>query len=262
MPTSELYPVFLKLRDRPVLIVGGGALALQKARTLEPTGARVRVVAPVIHPALRAAAEAGRIAVALRAYRPEDLVGAALVFAATDDTALNHRIVAEAEARGVLANAVDDPEHCAFYTPAVVRHHAATLALSTGGAFPGLARALRECLDAWLPVGDAELHAALVALRGKLRRELDPTARREALAALIAGVKAKYLLATGREGEGRERALGACTGPGHSERGPEGGPAAGTVGRSDGLATETIAAKPQSSAIQHSAVQRTEIISA
>ncbi|MBI4081589.1 MAG: bifunctional precorrin-2 dehydrogenase/sirohydrochlorin ferrochelatase [Candidatus Lambdaproteobacteria bacterium] len=242
MPTSELYPVFLKLRDRPVLIVGGGALALQKARTLDATGARVRVVAPALDPALLAAAEAGRITVARRAYCPEDLTGAALVFAATDDGALNHRIVAEAEARGILANAVDDPDHCAFYTPAVVRHPAATLALSTGGAFPGLARALRECLDAWLPPGDAELHAALVALRRRLRRELDPAARREALAALIAGVKARYLLATGRDGEGRERAPGAGTARDHTETASEVGPAAGSAGRSEGPAIDTIAA--------------------
>jgi siroheme synthase-like protein len=200
MSTPYLYPVFLKLQGRPVLIIGGGAQAWQKACSLEGSGANLTVVAPRACPALAQADRAGRLAWLPRPFRSEDVATAKLVFAATDDPALNARVAAEARARGILANAVDQPDHCDFYTPAIVRHPVVTLALSTGGAFPGLARALRKALEALLPTQDAELHRPLLALRTDLRRRLGPEQRREALRELLDGITRRYLLPGGAGG--------------------------------------------------------------
>ena len=189
----NLYPVFLKLQGKSVLIAGGGNLAVQKLATLEPTGANVTVVAPRLDSRLLDWGGAGQVTLAARRYGPDLLEGTSLVFAATDDPELNHRIVADAADRGIIANAVDDPEFCDFFTPAVVRRGAVTVALSTGGGFPGLARALREVLEAWLPDKHAPLLRELFALRDRLRRGLEPERRREALSSLIREVQERYL---------------------------------------------------------------------
>ena len=127
----------MKLSGRTVLIAGGGKLARQKLATLEPTGADVVVAAPRIDRHGLDWRGAGRLTLLTRPYGCDLLEGCALVFAATDDPAVNRRIVADAGARGILANAVDDPEFCDFYTPAVARRAGVTIAISTAGGFPG-----------------------------------------------------------------------------------------------------------------------------
>lgn len=195
----ELYPVFMKLSGKTVLIAGGGKLARQKLATLEPTGADVVVAAPRIDLRGMEWRGAGRLTLLTRAYGPDLLERCSLVFAATNDPAVNRRIVGDAEARGILANAVDDPECCDFYTPAVVRRAGATVAISTSGGFPGFSGALREILELWLPDGDRAVLEDLFALRTALRRTLDPERRREALGELIEEVKRRYLESAGRE---------------------------------------------------------------
>jgi len=191
---SHLYPIFLDLRRSAVLLVGGGGLAAQKLRTLEPTGADVTLVATRVAPACRRWTGAGTLRIEERAYRPGDLEGMRLVFAATDDAPLNHAIVAAARARGIVANAVDDPAHCDFHTPSVIRQGPFTLALSSAGAFPGLTKALREALEGWLPERDAAAVADLVAARRELRaRPIPPAQRSAALRALAAGFRHRYL---------------------------------------------------------------------
>lgn len=194
----------MKLSGKTVLIAGGGKLARQKLATLEPTGADVIVAAPSIDP--RGTdwrgfkwLSAGRLTLLTRAYGRDLLEGCSLVFAATNDPTVNRRIVADAEARGILANAVDDPDFCDFYTPAVVRRPGATVAISTSGGFPGFSGALREILELWLPDGDGAVLEDLFELRNALRQTLDPEKRREALGELIEGVKKRYLEPTSRE---------------------------------------------------------------
>ena len=189
----ELYPVFMKLSGRTVLIAGGGKLARQKLATLEPTGAAVVVAAPRIDRRGLNWRGAGKLTLLTRPYGCDLLEGCSLVFAATNDPAVNRRIVAEARARGILANAVDDPEFCDFYTPAVVRRAGVTIAISTSGGFPGFSGVLREILELWLPDGDGAVLEELFALRSALRHSLDPERRREALGELIEGVKRRYL---------------------------------------------------------------------
>lgn len=224
----------MKLSGRTVLIAGGGKLARQKLATLEPTGANVVVAAPSID--LRGTdwrgfewRGGGRLTLLTRAYGRELLEGCSLVFAATNDPAVNRRIVADAEERGILANAVDDPEFCDFYTPAVVRRAGATIAISTSGGFPGFSGALREILELWLPNGDDAALEDLFALRSALRHALDPEKRREALGELIEAVKRRYLEPTSREiaeeGRGDVNESGGFAGVGPSPEPMAAGPA-------------------------------------
>ena len=191
---ASLYPLFLNLEHKTVLIVGGGLLASQKLRTLLATGARLRVVALHVAEECRQLAGEHGVALELRAFAEADLDGTDLVFAATDSPELNHRIVEQARGRGILANAVDDPSYCDFYTPAVVRRGLVSVAISTDGRFPGVTRALREVLDEWLPAQDEALLEALAQFREELRAaNAAGTVRSEALRTLVAQFRDRYL---------------------------------------------------------------------
>jgi siroheme synthase-like protein len=165
---SAHYPIFLDLRDRLCLVVGGGPIAEGKVRGLLAAGARVTVVSPTLTPALAALVAEGRIAHRARAYVRGDLAGATLGFAASGDRATSAAVLAEGRARGVWVNAADDPEHCDFFLPAVLRRGALAIAVSTGGASPALTRAVRDELERCFP---PEL-AGLVDVVAEVRRDL------------------------------------------------------------------------------------------
>jgi len=135
-----LYPVSLDLDGRPVVVIGGGQVALGKVRGLLACGARVTVVAPQVCPEL---AELD-VSVVQRAYRTGDLAGFSLVFTATDDPAVNGNVSADAQAAGTWVNSADDPARCTFQLPAVVRRGPMTVAVSSSGRSPALARWLRD----------------------------------------------------------------------------------------------------------------------
>lgn len=137
------YPIFLDLKDRPVLVVGAGKIALRKTRGLLEAGARVTVVAPDFEPDFEDL-PVRRIA---RRFRASDLSGAMLVFAATDDRLTNHRIGVAAKGRGVFANIADSAEECDFLVPARLHRGAVQIAVSTGGESPRLAAELRRKLE-------------------------------------------------------------------------------------------------------------------
>jgi siroheme synthase-like protein len=158
---KRYYMICVDLEARECLVVGGGHVALEKVRGLLDCGARVTVVAPEILPELLGLP----IRCVQRAYRAEDLAGRFLAVAATDDTELNRRVFADAEARGLLCNVVDVPELCSFILPAVLRRDPLAIAVSTGGASPALAKRLRD--DIGRVVG--EEHAALARRLAALR---------------------------------------------------------------------------------------------
>jgi precorrin-2 dehydrogenase/sirohydrochlorin ferrochelatase len=143
----SLFPMFLKLDGRRCLVVGAGSVAEAKIESLLATEAAVRVVAPRSTPKVREWARAGRIEWEAREYGPGDLLGVFLVIAATGSPALHDEIYTEARRRGVLCNAVDEPERCDFYFPAVVRRGELQIAISTGGLSPALAQRLRKDLE-------------------------------------------------------------------------------------------------------------------
>jgi precorrin-2 dehydrogenase len=137
------YPVFLDLKDRPVLVVGAGPVALRKTRGLLDAGARVTVVAPDVLPDF----DELPVRVHRRPFRAADLAAAVLVFAATGDRQVNHRIGIAAKGRGVFANIADSAEECDFVVPARVERGDVHIAISTGGVSPRLSADLRRKLD-------------------------------------------------------------------------------------------------------------------
>ena len=164
------YPVFLDLRDRPCLVVGGGSVAEGKVAGLLAAGARVTVVSPTVTERLAAWAAAGRITHAARPYRADDLAGRQLAFTATDDRDVTAAVAADGHARGVWVNAADDPTHCDFILPAVIRRGRLAVAVSTGGASPAATRAIREELEGYLTTDHAALVELAAAARADLRR--------------------------------------------------------------------------------------------
>lgn len=137
------FPINLNLHGRPVLLVGGGRIALRKAQQLLACGAELTVLAPSILPEF-AELPVTRIE---RAYAPGDLHGFRLLVSATGDPAVDQAIFDEAEASGVWMNSADDPERCAFTLPAVVRRGDVMVTASTGGHSPALSTRLREMLS-------------------------------------------------------------------------------------------------------------------
>ena len=166
------YPVFFDLRQRPVLIIGGGRLALEKAEGLLNAEADITIVAPTLCPPLTALVEENNIRHLARPYQQGDMAGCALVMAALEleDKGANAALQADARALGIPLNAADDPAHCDFILPAVVRQPPLTLAVSTGGGSPAIARRVREELTAYLDADTAPLAALAAEVRADLRR--------------------------------------------------------------------------------------------
>ena len=162
------YPVVLELRDRPVLVVGGGAVAERKVDGLLQVGALPTVVSPTLTERLEAWARESRIRWIDRSYRHGDVAGHALVFVATDDGAVNAEAAGEARARGIWVNAADDPPHCEFTLPSVLRRGELTVAVSTGGTSPALARAIREELESYF----TDDYRTLADVASEARRDL------------------------------------------------------------------------------------------
>jgi len=142
-----LFPAFLKLENRQVIIIGGGTLAESKLPALLEAGARIRLVSPRLNPNLAAQVRAHHLDWWPKLYEPGDLAGAFLVIAATSIPEVNAAIFREAEARGVLCNAVDDIGNCHFYYGAVIQRGDLQIAISTNGKSPALAQRLRKELE-------------------------------------------------------------------------------------------------------------------
>lgn len=167
------YPVFVEMRARPCLVIGGGAVAERKVEGLLAVGASVTVVSPRLTPRLGSLVTEGRIGHIGREYGPGDLAGYELAFVATDDGAVNAAVRREGRERGVWVNAADDPAHCDFILPSVLRRGDLVVAVATGGASPALSRAIREELEAYF----TEEYAVLVRIVGEVRRELRQRSR-------------------------------------------------------------------------------------
>jgi uroporphyrin-III C-methyltransferase/precorrin-2 dehydrogenase/sirohydrochlorin ferrochelatase len=143
-----VFPVFLKLEGRRVLVVGAGPVAAGKLRALVNAGARVTVVAPEV--VAEIAAMAHEVEILRRPFQPSDLDGVWYVVAAAPPT-VNRAVSTAADARGLFVNAVDDMENASAYLGAIVQRGGVTLAISTDGEAPALAGLLREALEVLLP---------------------------------------------------------------------------------------------------------------
>jgi uroporphyrin-III C-methyltransferase/precorrin-2 dehydrogenase/sirohydrochlorin ferrochelatase len=164
----SLLPIFLKLEERDVLVVGAGTVALEKVGTLMKTGARLTLVAPSAREEIRALATAGKLAWIRREFDPADLAGKFVVIAATDVPEVNSAVYRAALERGVACNSVDDIPNCDFYFGSIVSRGDLQIAISTAGESPALAQRLRKEIDAQLPADLGEWLSRI----GELRREV------------------------------------------------------------------------------------------
>jgi len=200
------FPVFMRVEDRHVVIVGGGDEALAKARLLSQSSARLSVVAAHAEPALTewlAANEAAHIA---EPYRAAHMADATLVFAASGDAELDARVSADARLRSIPVNAVDRPELCDFFTPALVNRAPVAVAIGTDGAGPVLAQMIRAAVDRMLHPSLGALASLAAAYRGAVERLLPRgDARRRFWSAFFSGTPARAV-EIGSFAEAREAA--------------------------------------------------------
>ncbi|MBI2391296.1 MAG: bifunctional precorrin-2 dehydrogenase/sirohydrochlorin ferrochelatase [Deltaproteobacteria bacterium] len=172
----DLYPLFLRLNGRRVVVVGAGSVGARKIGELCAAGADVLVVAQEATAEVGALAERGEIALVRRAFADSDLDGAWLVIAATNDTQVNRAIAAAAEARRLFCNAVDDPPNASAFFGAVLRRPPFLVAISSSGELPALSRLLRVVLESALP--EERWIVAARALRTRWKAEGTPMGER------------------------------------------------------------------------------------
>ncbi|MBE7490577.1 MAG: bifunctional precorrin-2 dehydrogenase/sirohydrochlorin ferrochelatase [Planctomycetes bacterium] len=175
-----MYPIFLRLEKRPVLVVGAGTVAARKIEALLAAGAEVYVIAPGVCPEVAALAARGKVTLEQRPFRRNDCDGAFLVIAATGDSAVNRAVRDEAERLGLLVNSVDDPANCNFYVPALVRVGDLRIAVSTQGKAPMLSGLVRAWLQRVVPAELAALVEDTEKLRLRLKQSEPDSARRNA----------------------------------------------------------------------------------
>lgn len=166
--SQRFSPLFLKISGKRCVVVGGGGVAQRKVRTLLEYGASVEVISPDPCQELNKLVETGEIKVLRRRYQPGDLEGAFLAIAATDNSEINQQVVKEAKDKAVPVNVADDAEDSDFILPSYLRRGALTIAVSTAGISPALARKIRTRLEK--DFGDE--YASLVRLVGEVRAEL------------------------------------------------------------------------------------------
>lgn len=190
---QQLYPVFLQLNDKLCVVAGGGAVAARKVRALLNCGARVRVVSPALCEELLALAREGKLEWQKGLYSEDSLEGAALVFGATDDAAVNRQIAKHCAKNGLPVNIADAPELCSFIVPATVSRGLLTIAVSTGGAAPALARRLCRELEERFGETYGELLAALAEARAGVLAGVKDAGRRRAIFTALAEAEQELL---------------------------------------------------------------------
>lgn len=174
----DYLPIFADLKQRPVLVVGGGEVAARKVDLLLRAGAEIRIVAQSLSPILEQLRQQGHIHWLGQAFAAQQLDEVFLVIAATDDSALNAQVFAEADKRRVLANVVDDQPRCSFIFPSIIDRSPLVVAVSSSGQAPVLARMLREKLEALLPASLGQMAEVAGRWRGQVKHQLNAIGER------------------------------------------------------------------------------------
>ncbi len=209
----DFLPIFIAIRNRDCLVVGGGEVAARKAALLLRAGARVTIVAPRLCEELNSRlleqcreqpgkqSPLARITYRAEAFRSDHLADAVLVIAATDDTAVNREVSEAARGLRIPVNVVDDPALCSFIMPSIVDRTPILIAVSSGGASPVLARLLRARLEGMIPVAFGRLAAYAARFRAQVKQRFSaPEARRRFWEKTLQGPFAEMVFA------GRDRA--------------------------------------------------------
>ncbi len=200
----HFLPIFIRIQDRPVLVVGGGQVAVRKVTMLLRADAHVRLVAKSVDPALRSLLADDYHSITERNFEVHDLDGVTLVIAATDDENLNRNIYELAHARQLPVNVVDNPDLCDFIFPSIVDRSPVVVAVSSSGQSPMLARQLRARLETFIPSG----YGRLASLLGEARRKVkwlipDTGVRMRFWEKVLSGPVAEQMMA-GKEDEAKK----------------------------------------------------------
>jgi precorrin-2 dehydrogenase/sirohydrochlorin ferrochelatase len=211
MPVKQklpLYPVFLDLRRRSAIVIGGGDTAEREVMRLLACGAKVRVIGPEVTPGLARMAREKKIRLRKRSYRIGDLMGYPLVYAATNDPKTNVMVHDEVQIRTGWVHAAEDPDLCTFFVPAVVARGRLTIAVSTAGANPALAKRIRDDLEKrYGPEYDGLLDLLeTMRIEVKKRFPRDPVKRTKALEILGHADLLRFFKA-GKPGAAKKEAL-------------------------------------------------------
>jgi len=192
---ESLYPVFLKLEGKRVLLVGGGDVAFRKARALRESRCRLTVVGKELALSFKAWLEKNRVEWEERPYRDGEAADYFLVISATDDPEANRRVFEDASRAERLVNVADQPHLCNLFIPSILKRGMLQLAISTGGACPAVARRLRLELDAAIPERYGPLLEKIAVVREQLKRTLPtPSSRKQALEKLLASEAVRRFL--------------------------------------------------------------------
>lgn len=194
-------PIFVNITLRPSLVVGGGEVAARKASLLAAAGAELTVVAPELQPTLAEMATQGRLRHWARTYQTGDVEGFDLVIAATDDAAVNAQVSAEARARHIPVNVVDNPKLCSFIVPAIIDRSPLVIAVSSGGAAPVFARLVRARLESTIPAAYGKLAQLSEFFRARVKSRFPNTNDRRGFWERLFQGRVAELVFTGRETE-------------------------------------------------------------
>jgi len=173
MNTMDYFPVFLDLKNRLCLLVGGGDIATRKGRLLSKAGTRLRVVAPEISSELRELVAQNNGELHEREYQASDLNDCVIAIAATDIESLNEQISNDAKARNLPVNVVDSPALCTYITPAIIDRSPLVIAISSGGESPVLARLIRAKLETLIPTSYGRLAQIASSWRDRVKARFD-----------------------------------------------------------------------------------------
>lgn len=162
------YPILLNLQGKRCVVVGGGRVALRKTKSLIDCGAKATVISPEPHPEIIELSKKKLIRLIRRGYKKEDLLNSNIAFACTDSKKANQKVAEDSKKRGILVNVADEPEHSDFILPSYFRRGSLTIAVSTGGLSPALARKIRKNLEKSF----GKEYTSLVSLIGQVRSSL------------------------------------------------------------------------------------------
>jgi len=186
---DSFCPLHVDLKDRQCLVLGGGTVAERKVQVMLSYRAGVTVVSPDLSPGLYSLLKAGKIAYIADSYRPAYLKDKFIVICATDDLAINRAAAAECRNRGILVNTVSEPENCSFFLPALLKKGLLTMAVSTAGSSPALARRVRDELGALLEPEYEAYTLYLQRVRSRVLARVKDSHQRKALLKYLAGAE-------------------------------------------------------------------------
>ena len=207
MSAGAYYPLFADLHGRRCVVVGGGVVAQRKVTTLLDYGAAITVVSPTATTRLLAYARRGRVRYLARAFRPADLRGAWLVYAATDDQRINESVYRTASRLRIFTNVVDQKPLCSFIAPAIVKRGDLVIAISTGGMSPAVAKRLRRELTAYVGADYARMLKLLGGLREAAKSRLPSSQARKRYFDRLVGGRVFKLVRAGKTSAARREAL-------------------------------------------------------